>query len=266
MSETWLDEAGSPESPFAAEVDRRQKKCTETWKALRNALPEPMQKALEAGEWIDAVRWGIHSGMRDVTQLTNIVFQECFGSSRGYCKLDRLDPKYEFYRKQWNLIAEQHVRPAFTFARPPDKAGPMVCAAGAKSSRSRPEPDGPAIDITGRYEDQRDPPRFMLRVNQAGKHVECLLIEAVLPSSDPRRRQGPRREHRLSGDLRSAVSGTYFELYDRARPSVPVLVSPDPRTGSLRIHESGTPDLAVSTAPRSARRLGRQSASCARAS
>ena len=163
MSGTWLDRAGTAESPFAEDVDRgprrhaeagtvppgwpgqprtfdgeqwdpggaveresaaerRQKKCAETWKAFRDNLSDPMKKALDAAEWIDAVRWGIHGGIRDVTQLTNIVFQEWFGSSRGYCKLDPAEPKFEYYRRQWKLITEQHVRPAFTFTRPPEKA------------------------------------------------------------------------------------------------------------------------------------------------
>jgi outer membrane protein OmpA-like peptidoglycan-associated protein len=218
---------------------QRQEQCTRTWKALRDSLPEEMTKALDAGQWIEAARWGIQHGIQDVDHLTDIIFWQWFGDSRGYCKLTPGEPKFAHYADQWRQIREQHVRPAFTFNRPPERAGPTACVAHEKRLASA-EPDNPPLDITGRYEEQWATPRFTLRVNQAGKHVECLLTQVVLPDPNPRLRRGQRRLVRFSGDLKSPGSKPYFELYDRERPSVPVLLSADPGTGALRISESGT--------------------------
>jgi subtilisin family serine protease/outer membrane protein OmpA-like peptidoglycan-associated protein len=220
---------------------QRQEQCAKTWKALRDSLPEEMTKALGAGQWIDAARWGIQHGIRDVDHLTDIIFWQWFGDSRGYCKLTPSEPKYAYYADQWEQIREQHVRPAFTFNRPPERAGPTARVAHDKRLASA-EPDNPPLDITGRYEDQRATPRFTLRVNQAGRHVECLLTEAVLPDPNPRIRRGQRRQVRFSGDLKSPGSKPYFELYERERPSVPVLLSAEPATGAVRIWEPGPKD------------------------
>lgn len=269
MGDTWSGTGGLAESPFATEErrpateagagelesakQRRRTTCEAAWSTLRDGLPEPMRDALRAGQFPDAVRWGIHHGMRDVDALTTIVFHGWHGSSRGYCKLDPAEPKFAFYRTQWRQIRDQMVRPAFAFAAQPDKAGPSVCVAGGKPRREPPRPDGPPFDVTGRYEDRAAVPKFTLRVNQAGNHVEALMTEAVLPPSDPRGpRRGPRRTWRFSGDLRPGAGGGYVELFDRARPSVPVHLTPDPATGALRIWESGTPGFRaerVSLAP-----------------
>lgn len=225
---------------------QRQEQCAITWKALRGSLPEEMTRALDAGEWIDAARWGIQHGIQDVDHLTDIIFWQWFGNTRGYCKLTPSEPEYAHYADQWKQIREQQVRPAFKFNRPPESAGPTARVAHDNRLAGA-EPDNPPLDITGRYEDQRATPRFTLCVNQAGRHVECLMTEAVLPDPNPRLRRARRRQFRYSGDLKSPESKPYFELYDRERPSVPVLLSPAPGTGALRIWEPGPRDSPAKT-------------------
>ena len=235
----WPDAAAGEAESLAA---RRREECARNWKKLRDSLPEAMTKALDAGEWIDAARWGIQNGMRDVGQLTDVIFWQWFGDSRGYCKLERGEPRFDYYADQWKQIRDQHVRPAFTDIRPLDQAGPVPCVEHDRHPAGL-EPDNPPLDITGRYEDQRARPLFTLRVNQAGRHVECVMAESVLPvpgsDRDPRLRPGPRRVTRFSGDLQHPESKPYFELYDREKPTPPVLISTDPGTGALQITDTG---------------------------
>lgn len=229
----WLRTAeGERETP----AERQRRECAERFKALRQTLPEEMNAALDKGEWSDAVRWGIQHDIRDVNQLTDVVFGVWTGDSRGYCKIQRGEPQFQHWSQLWLRIRDDIVRPAFAFTRPTDKAPPTPCVAHEKR-RATPEPERPPLDITGRYEEDRATPRFTLRVNQAGNHVEAMFTQAVLPDADPNVHRRPRGETLVTGDLQHPEAKPYFEVYDRARPAPPALVSVDPGTGTLRVND-----------------------------
>ena len=204
----WL-RTGAGEQESAA--DRQRAECARNFKALRDSLPDQMNQALDKGQWSDAVRWGIQQDIRDVNQLTDIVFRVWTGDSRGYCKLVRGEPKFEQWAQLWVDIRDKFVRPAFAFTRPTDKAPPTPCVAHEKR-RATPEPEKPPLDITGRYEENRATPRFTLRVNQAGNHVEAMFTQAVLPSPDPSVHRPPRGETLVTGDIQHPGSKPYLEL------------------------------------------------------
>jgi outer membrane protein OmpA-like peptidoglycan-associated protein len=93
----------------------------------------------------------------------------------------------------------------------------VVRVARADRRLAQPEPEAPTQTITGRYQNAAAAgrgagPAFLLHVNQAGKHIEALLVRASesSQSSESPKASAPIAEHRLGGDLR----GGRFILYD----------------------------------------------------
>jgi len=106
----------------------------------------------------------------------------------------------------------------------------VVRVARADRRLAEPAPEAPAQTITGRYQNAAAAghgpgPAFLLHVNQAGKHIEALLVRASGAGA-------PIVEHRLGGDLR----GGRFVLYDA-----------DGNSGAL--HASGPATVTVDYAP-----------------
>jgi hypothetical protein len=152
----------------APRPDPKQEQCRQQWEKIHDRLPEAVQTALGQGNYPLAIGLAIHSGIRDASLLTNMVFFTWQGPRRGYCRLASTEKDYIFI---WNDIMKTMVRPRLAVPSPPvPQAGGIVCVARQDRHLAKPAPDNPAVDLTGRYE-QRTPagstPAFTFRLNQA---------------------------------------------------------------------------------------------------
>lgn len=198
--------------------------CKARWEKFRAGLPSDVQAALDPLDRERAVALAVHHGLRDVTALTNMLFFAMYGSVHGYCKIKgdtRVPDGGDKYKDVWRKLQRTHVLPAL--ARPSPK---LAKKGGIKCTRREvrvadPMPDNPSVDITGRYEHvvKSGAPLFALRINQAGRHIECLLRDIAVPGKDGH----GGAQHWLHGDIQPDGS---FYVFDRNNPSTLARLAP----------------------------------------
>lgn len=215
--------------------DPKQEQCRQRWEKIYDRLPEAVQTALGQGNYPLAIGLAIHSGIRDASLLTNMVFFTWQGPRRGYCRLASTEKDYIFI---WNDIMKTMVRPRLAVPSPPvPQAGGIVCVARQDRHLAKSAPDNPAVDLTGRYE-QRTPagstPAFTFRLNQAGKHVEAVVTSVLLPND----KAGQREHDRYHGDLQTDGS---ILMFSRTQPDMRALLRRDAQTGSVSFDASARP-------------------------
>jgi outer membrane protein OmpA-like peptidoglycan-associated protein len=214
-----------------------QERCRERWFTFHDALPKAIQDALAGRQFPLAVGLAIHHGLRDITDLTEMVFLAWYGRERGYCRLRKNE---DAYIQIWRDIRKTMVRPRLALPSPPiPQRGGVACVSRGERRLAVPKPDRGGVDLTGRYEQhtggtQARPanPAFTLRVNQAGRHLECVL-SAVLPA---RERAKSRDVYRLFGDLQADGS---FSLFNRTKPDWYGRLRRNERTKQLVVDGAG---------------------------
>lgn len=113
--------------------------------------------------------------------------------------------------RQWCL----EMKPRGYF--PPDRVAPgrkgrrhVIHVGRAERRLADPAPEPSTPDLTGRYQDGAaqgvgDGPQFLMHINQAGKHIEGLMV--LLPADG-----GDAQEHRFSAEVGSgAVKLEFFK-------------------------------------------------------
>ena len=201
----------------AGRTSAEQERCRQDWLKLFNSLPEPLRQALEQHDFNNAIVIAIHHGWRDLDRLTELMFLAERGEQRGYCKVgqgpaDRAD-------REW----KQRMRPIFRGylsrpAPPVTQRGGIVCRK-VEFRRDAPQPEWRKPDLTGRYEYREfskvlstEVTRYMVNVNQAGRHVEGLMTWVLSPKSS----DTSRTQYRIHGDLQSDGS---FLVFSVAKPA-----------------------------------------------
>ncbi|MBI4523810.1 MAG: OmpA family protein [Deltaproteobacteria bacterium] len=192
----------------------RAAECKKRWEKFREALPEPVRQALDKLDFEVAVASAIHHGIRDVNKLTNMLFFAKYGSVHGYCKIQKGTrlPGGDRYDRLWLGLRGSIVLPILARPSPPTvQQGGIVCAR-REVKRAEAQPDKPSVDITGRYEYAQGKREewFILRVNQAGRHIECVFGLVPVPKDPRKKREG----WFLHGDLQPDESFTLFNRKD----------------------------------------------------
>ena len=207
-----------PESDFqsALESDEEADTCEERWKKVRDGLPEPVRRALDALDFELAVGFAAHHGLRDATSLTNILFYTKYGSVHGYCaiKPGTRVPGGKRYDELWRELRSTIVVPVLARPSPPvAQAGGVVCLQRAVKKAAA-QPDQVAAIVSGRYEHTQASRNewFVFRVNQAGRHIEAIFGLTLSPK-DPRSKR--REGWLLHGDFQADGS---FSLFSRKDP------------------------------------------------
>jgi flagellar motor protein MotB len=199
-------------------------RCRKKWEDFRNALTDDVKAALNH-DFDLAVITAIHHGLRDVNKLTDMLFFQSWGQTRGYCRI-RPGERDPSGRKKmadwWRELRAKHVVPAVKKPSPKlPRAGGIACVKPEK--RPAPAaPEAPEVDLTGSYE-QRLPgtaPPYVVRINQAGTHIECLIRQTSTPAD-----KTPGRMNFLFGDRQE--DGSYF-LFNPALPGAFAVLKPAP--------------------------------------
>jgi hypothetical protein len=199
-------------------------RCRKKWEDFRNALTDDVKAALNH-DFDLAVITAIHHGLRDVNKLTDMLFFQSWGQTRGYCRI-RPGERDPSGRKKmadwWRELRAKHVVPAVKKPSPKlPQAGGIACVKPEK--RPAPAaPEAPEVDLTGSYE-QRLPgtaPPYVVRINQAGTHIECLIRQTSTPAD-----KTPGRMNFLFGDRQE--DGSYF-LFNPALPGAFAVLKPAP--------------------------------------
>ena len=220
--------------------------CRKRWEAFRKALPEPVRNALESLDYELAVAGAVHHGIRDANKLTNMIFYTQYGQVHGYCKIKKGTrvPGGDRYDQLWRGFRTRLVLPILARPSPPlVQQGTVVCTR-REVKRAEAQPDKAATDITGRYEYAQGNREewFIFRVNQAGRHIECLFGI----SFGPRDRRKKREVWLLHGDLQGDGS---FTLFNRKDPKWLWKISPVGKTFQLDALGKKWPLTLVSTHP-----------------
>jgi outer membrane protein OmpA-like peptidoglycan-associated protein len=189
--------------------------CERRWKKFRTDLPDQVRSALDKLDYELAVLAAIHHGLRSVEELTNLIFFTQYGNVHGFCPVKRgrrVPNGGELYSKLWTELRDKYVRPALARPSPPLAQKGGVSCLRRENRRDDWRPEAPSADSTGHYEPvvaAGSTPDFVFRVNQAGKHVECLFRHISVPS-----RPGSGEAFRLHGDLQSDGSFYLFRKND----------------------------------------------------
>jgi flagellar motor protein MotB len=163
-----------------------------------------------------------------------MIFLEWYGGrSHGYCRIRKEEKEWIAI---WKDIRDGRVRPRLALPSPPiPQKGGVVCVARAEFRPASPEPEKTGTRLTGHYEhSDANPgkgPVFTLRINQAGKHIECVYTEVFWPSVQSKTRVSSR----LHGDLQSDGS---FSLFNRSFPDFYGNLRHDAKTNRLVIQSS----------------------------
>jgi hypothetical protein len=196
-----------------ARTSGEQERCREDWLKLFNSLPEPLRQALARRDFNNAIVIAIHHGWRDLDKLTDLIFLAENGERRGYCRLgwadaDRADRKWWGEKKA--IIRGYLSRPS-----PPMAQHGGIRCRKVEFRRDGPQPEWRKPDLTGRYEYREfdtvlrtEVTRYMVSINQAGRHVEGLMTRVLSPKSS----ETSRTQHRIYGDLQSDGSFLVFSL------------------------------------------------------
>ena len=200
-------------------------RCRKKWEDFRNTLTEDVKAALDQNDFDLAVITAIHHGLRDVNKLTDMLFFQSWGRTRGYCRI-RLDERDPSGRKKmadwWRELRAKHVVPAVKKPSPKlPQAGGIVCIKREKSLAS-PAPEASEVNLTGSYEQrlQGTAPPYVVRINQAGTHIECLIRQTSTPAD-----KAPGVMNFLFGDRQE--NGSYF-LFNPAKPGAFAVLKPAP--------------------------------------
>jgi outer membrane protein OmpA-like peptidoglycan-associated protein len=209
-------------------------RCRETWNQFRATFPDVVRAALDERNWPLAIGLAIHSGQRDETELTDLVFLSMHGPDRGYCRLRKTETDYI---DVWKQIRRDWVRPRLALPSPPIPQRQGIACVAREVRRATPKPDKPGVDITGRYEVQISGapssalPVATMQINQAGRHIEVVYSPVLAPGDRTTKRPAYRRH----GDLQADGS---FTLFDRAEPDWWGKLRQDTKAGRLFVQAS----------------------------
>jgi outer membrane protein OmpA-like peptidoglycan-associated protein len=132
-------------------------------------------------------------------------------------------PQWRYEVKPRQYVGAGQKPPPLAHRNGPTRAVVRIAPADRRVEEPRPDPQTP--DITGRYQsdgarDQPGKPAFLLHVNQAGKHIEALLVRLPSPGTGTGITQ-----QRLAGDLKDDGAFLVYSVTDSSEAS-----------GKLRLH------------------------------
>ncbi|MGB5710666.1 MAG: hypothetical protein WBM44_07120, partial [Waterburya sp.] len=182
----------------------------------KTSLTKLVKNALINKQWSLAIGLSIHAGNRDENSLTDMIFHARYPERKGR-KLKRRERKLI---KEWLKIRNTLVRKQLALPSPPiAQRGGIKCVSRRERKLADEKPDNPKTNITGRYENRFFDKKtritvttLTLNINQAGKHIECVMTEVLSPKS--KKKKIP--IYRLHGDLQNDGS---YTLFSRTQPN-----------------------------------------------